>query len=110
MKAQMPKCYDQLKPSEKARIEAAIFDRLDEELCTAQIIWIKMGCCALAENGSSVDEIILWIGAWKRLYRANSRFKNQAEQTAFLDKRMKAIFGEDGFPEDFVQSFREIGR
>lgn len=89
MKAIMPKCYDQLKPSEKARIEA---------------------CCILYDMGVPKDDILMFIGGWKRLYRANSRFKDKAEQAAFLDPRMEQIFGEGGFPEEYVQSFRDIGR
>ena len=110
MKANMPKCYDQLAPGEKKRIEEAIFDRLDEELCKAQFIWIKMACCILHDMGIAADDIILFIGSWKRMYRANSRFQTKADQDAFLEPRLKEIFGEGGFPEEFMQSFKEIGR
>lgn len=110
MKANMPKCYNQLSPSEKKRIEDAIFDRLDNELCEAQFIWLKMACCILHDMGSNKDDITMFIGNWKRLYRANSRFADKAEQEAFLVQKMAEIFGEGGFPEEFVQSFREIGR
>ena len=109
MKANMPKCYNQLSPSEKQRIEDAIADRLDEELCEAQFIWIKMGCCILHDMGVSVDDILMWIGGWKRLYRANSRFKTKEEQSAFFDARMADIFGEGGFPEEYMQSLKDIG-
>jgi hypothetical protein len=85
-------------------------DAMDEELCQAQFIWIKMGCCILADMGKTESEITQWVGGWKRLYRANSRFATQDEQSAFLDKRMAEIFGEGGFPEEFMQSLKEIGR
>lgn len=110
MKANVQRTLNRLTPSERARIETEIYDRLDNELCTAQFIWIKMGCCVLADMGLSADEIILWIGGWKRLYRANSRFKDADEQTNFLNNRLNEIFGECGFPEEFMQSFKEIGR
>ena len=110
MKANMPRCYSQLRPSEKQRINDAICDRLDEELCQAQFVWLKMACSILHDMGLYKDDIYTFIGSWKRLYRANSRFKDKAEQDAFLDPRMAEIFGDGGFPEEFVQSFKEIGR
>lgn len=110
MKANMPKCYIQLSPSEKQKINDVICDRLDEELCEAQFIWLKMACCILHDMGLYKDDIMMFIGNWKAMYRANSRFKDKAEQDAFLAPRIQEIFGEDGFPEEFMQSFREIGR
>ncbi len=111
MKANVKKIIDQLKPSEKKKLDEMIFERLDEELCIAQFNWIKMGCCSLADIPTiKVEEMLMWIGGFMRLYRQNARFKTQEELSAFLDKRMNEIFGEDGFPEEFMQSFKEIGR
>lgn len=106
MKANLPKSFSQLRKSEQNRI----YDAMDEELCQAQFIWIKMGCCILADNGKTESDIIQWLGGWKRMYRANSRFKTKAEQDAFLDRRMAEIFGEGGFPEEFMQSLKNIGK
>jgi hypothetical protein len=110
MKAYLQKTIDQLKPSERARLEAEIFDRLDEELCQAQFVWLKMACIILHDMGISADDIILFIGGWKMMYRANSRCQYKSDQDAFLEPRIKEIFGEGGFPEEFMQSFKEIGR
>lgn len=38
------------------------------------------------------------------------RILKQAEQDAFLDPKMAEIFGEGGFPYEFMQSLRDIGR
>lgn len=110
MKANMPKCFNQLSPGEKQRIENAICDRLDNELCEAQFVWIKMACAILHNMGLTESQITQFIGLWKAMYRANSRFKNKQEQDAFLDARMAEIFGEGGFPEEFMQSMKDIGR
>ena len=110
MKANVQRTIDQLKPSEKRKIDEMLFDRLDEELCQAQFLWIKMGACSMADIGRPVDEILMWIAGFKRLYRKNSRFKSQEELSAFLDKRLAEVFGEGGFPEDYMQSMKEIGR
>ncbi len=110
MKANLPKVFKQLSKNEQERINQAIFDRLDDELCTAQIVWIKMACSILHDMGLTKDDVTMFIGNWKRMYRANSRLRNKAEQDEFLAKRMAQIFGDDGFPEEFVESLREIGR
>jgi hypothetical protein len=111
MKANVQRTIDQLKPSERKRLDEMIFDRLDEELVIAQFNWIKLGCYSLSQiEGITKEQILMWIGGFKRLYQQNSRFKTQAELTEFLDKRMAEIFGEGGFPEEYMQSFKEIGR
>lgn len=110
MKANMPKCYNQLTPSEKQRIEDAICDRLDEELCQAQFVWLKMACIILYDMGLCKDDVIMFIGNWKRMYRANSRCEHKSDQDAFINPRITEIFGDNGFPEEFMHSFKEIGR
>lgn len=110
MNAIMPKCFNQLSPSEKQRIENAIFDRLDNELCEAQFVWLKMACIILHDMGLYKDDIMMFIGNWKRMYRANSRCQHKIDQDAFLTPRITEIFGKDGFPEEFMQSFKKIGR
>ena len=110
MKANLGKSFSQLRKSEQDRILKQMEDTMDEELCQAQFIWIKMGCCILADIGATESEITQWLGGWMRMYRANSRFKDKAAQDAFLDRRMNEIFGEGGFPEEFMLSLKEVGR
>ena len=110
MKANLPKCFNQLSNNEQDRINRALTDALDEELCTAQIVWIKMACVILHNMGLCERTITRFVGLWKTMYRSNARFKNKQEQDAFLNPRLAEIFGEGGFPEEFVESMREIGR
>lgn len=109
MNAILGKSFSQLRKSEQDRILKQMEDAMDNELCEAQFIWIKMGCCILHDMGKTESEITQWVGGWKRMYRANSRFATKAEQDAFLDPRMEEIFGPGGFPEEFMQSLKEIG-
>ena len=109
MNAIIGKSFSQLRKSEQDRILKQMEDAMDNELCEAQFIWIKMACCILHDMGKTESDITQFIGGWKRLYRANSRFKTKAEQDAFLDPRMEEIFGPGGFPEEFMQSLKEIG-
>jgi hypothetical protein len=110
MKANMPKVFNQLSKNEQTRILQKMEDAMDDELCLAQFVWIKMACSILHDLGLTESQITQFIGSWKMMYRANSRFKDKAEQDAFLDKRMAEIFGEGGFPEEFMQSMKDIGR
>jgi hypothetical protein len=110
MNAILGKEFEQLSKRAQERLLQRMYDKLDEELCDAQFIWIKMGCCILHDMGKTESEITQWIGGWKRLYRANSRFATKAEQDAFLDPKMAEIFGEGGFPYEFMHSLRDIGR
>ncbi len=111
MKPNFLKTIEQLKPSEKKRLDEMIFERLDEELCVAQFNWIRMAICVMANNPKfTTDDMIFFLGGFKRMYQLNSRFTSQEQLDEYLKKRMDEIFGEGGFPEEFMQSFKEIGR
>jgi hypothetical protein len=110
MTAILPKTFSQLSKNEQTRIMRKMEDAMDEELCQAQFIWIKMACSVLHNLGLTEGQITQFIGGWKMMYRANSRFKDKDEQDKFLDGKMAEIFGVGGFPEQFMQSFKEIGR
>jgi hypothetical protein len=110
----MPRSYQSLPEREKQAIYNCLLEwterAVDKEICDTQIIWIKMMCIGLHDAGCSMDEIIMSVAAWKRLYTYNSRLPDKAAQDAWLDAKMKEIFGESGFPEEFVQNLRNIGR
>ena len=110
MNAILGKEFEQLSKRAQERLLNNMYDKLDEELCDAQVIWIKMACCILHEQGRTESEITQFLGGWKWMYRANSRFATKAEQDAFLDPKMAEIFGEGGFPYEFMNSLRDIGR
>ncbi len=110
MNANLPKAFNQLSKNEQQRIMKAYEEAMDNELCEAQFVWLKMACCILHDMGCYKDDILMFVGNWKAMYRANSRFPDKAAQDAFLEPRLAEIFGEGGFPEEFMQSFKKIGR
>ena len=111
MKANIQRTLDSLKPSEKARLDEMIFKRLDEELVTAQFNWIRMGIYCMSHNPKfTKEDMLCWLAAFKRIYEQNSRFTTQEQLDEYLKKKMDDIFGEGGFPEDFMLSFKNIGR
>lgn len=110
MKANLPRAFNQLSKNEQDRIMKALEELIDDTLCEAQFVWLKMACCILHDMGLYKDDILIFVGNWKQMYRKNSRIKDKAEQDAYLNPKLDEIFGEGGFPEDFVQSMKEIGR
>ena len=51
MKAIMPKVFNQLSKNEQQRIMKSLEDAMDNELCEAQFIWLKMACIILHDMG-----------------------------------------------------------
>lgn len=110
MKANLGKSFSQLRKAEQDRILKQMEDAMDNELCDAQFILIKMSCIDLHNMGMTADEIMQYLGGWRHQYRINSRFANKDEQSAYLDGMMQTIFGPGGFPQEFMDGLREIGR
>jgi hypothetical protein len=107
----LQKTLNQLKPSEKKAMDELYFARWDKELVLAQFNWIRMAICVMANNPKfTTEDMICWIGAFKRMYQLNSRFETQEQLDEYLNKRMDEIFGEGGFPDDFMRDFEKIGR
>jgi hypothetical protein len=110
LKARLPKEWDDLKPSVQKKIneiytEAAnqlINQQVDKEEAELQKTWILYGAVALAENGASRDDILVWIGSWKRIYHANGRMKTKEEQEAFVKEHLSILGGD--YPFEFVDS------
>ena len=110
LKARLPKEWDDLKPSVQKRINdiytevanTIINEQVDKEEAEMQKTWILYGAVALAESGATKDEILVWIGSWKRIYRANGRMKTKEEQEAFVKEHLSILFGD--YPFEFVDS------
>ena len=109
MKANVKKTLSKLSPSALRQLDDYLLEKRNEDLITAQFRWIKLGAKALSNNPKiDADDILCWIAAFKRLYQLNARFKTSEELDSYLDKEMDKIFGEGGFPEEFVRKFEEI--
>lgn len=110
MKANVKKTLNQLTDSAIQQLEEYYREKRDEDLITAQFRWIKMGVRALANNSKiTTEDMLAWVVAFKRLYQLNARFETSAQLDEYLAKEMDKIFGPGGFPEEYVQTFKEIG-
>ena len=116
MKAFIQKEFNQLKPSEQKRIietcnkavTEEVYNRLDDEIIKAQTIWIRMAVINLHQCGIDKEKIIEFLGSWRSIYRTNSRLKTASNQTEWLDKKMKEIFGDDDFISDYIETLKKI--
>lgn len=122
LKPNLPRGYFSLPKHEQQAIKDAVAQwtelSVDKEICDTQIIWIHIACTVINKVMKSVelatttpcDFICSFLAVFKRMYVYNSRLPNKEAQDAWLKAEMAEIFGEDGFPEDYVQDFRNIGR
>ncbi len=109
-KKKLPKDWEDLKPSVQKKINEIYTDaanqlinqQVDKEEAELQKTWILYGAVALAEAGKTKSEILMWIGSWKRIYRANGRMKTKEEQEAFVKEHLSILGGD--YPFEFVDS------
>lgn len=107
----LQKTISRMKPSEKKAMDEMYFARWDKELIIAQFNWIRMAICCMGSNPKlDKDDMLCFLAAFKRMYQLNSRFATQEQLDEYLKKRMDEIFGEGGFPDDFMRDFEKIGR
>lgn len=108
MKCNLPKSYLDLPDREKKVIsdlmEKTVNDTIDREEDLIQKVWLQWACIILHDDlGLNVDECMMFLADWKKMYRKNRTFKNDAEQQQFLDAKIKKIFKND-YPQDFINS------
>ena len=106
--------YLMLPPKEKQAIDEAIVkfieDRVNHEEAELQKIWIQLACIILHDTfGMGAQRLTTFIGNWKRIYKRNQRLGSKEAQDAFLKEEMDKIFGEDGYPYEFIDSLEKRG-
>ena len=83
------------------QVEAAI----NHEEAEMQKIWLKYACIALHDIfGFGESRCLSFLGTWRRIYKKNSKFKDKAEQDAWIGERIDKIF-KSGYPSEFIDSF-----
>ena len=110
LKARLPKDWNDLKPSVQEQIKSFYNDaantlinqQVDKEEVEMQKVWILYGAVALAQSGATKEEILIWIGSWKRIYRENGRMKTKEEQQELVKKHLSILDGD--YPFEFVDS------
>lgn len=113
MKANLPRCWGQLPQRErdiiiKEVVAKQINDGLDHEEAELQKVWLQMACMVIHDAlGHDKDDCFLFLGNWKRLYRKIGKCKTNEERDEYLKAEMDKIFGDDGYPYEWVDSLEK---
>lgn len=111
MKAYMYKSWDRLPPSEKRKIAEVKQQEIYEDEAKLQKIWLMLDCIVHYDYmGMSKEECLLHLANWREVYRLNSKLKTEEEQFAWLNAKMTEIFGEGGYPYEYIDKLEDIGR
>lgn len=116
MKAKLYKSFYDLHRHEQAAILQSMNEEIDNQvyekqarnLIRAQRKWLKMMCIALANAGLSKEECLLALANFRQVYITNTKIETDAEQEAWLNAEMDKIFGENGYPEQYIDKLEEL--
>lgn len=113
MKVRLPKSWNQLSKRDKATINRVMTDevvnQVVHEQAQLQKIWLQMACIVLNRNfGFGRKRLLIFLGVWREMYRINSRLDTETEQTAYLTAELNRIFGEGGYPSEYIDKLEEI--
>ena len=108
MKARLPKSWETLPEKEKKIIADLMAKKCDDTINAEedliQKIWLQWACIVLHQTFRfGRVRCMMFLGAWKRMYRKNRTFKTDKEQQKFVAEQIKKIFKNE-YPQDFINS------
>lgn len=109
MRANLPRSWLSLPQKEKDIISKVLQDEInktvDHEEAEIQKVWLQMACIILHNSvGINKDDLFIFLGNWKRMYHNYGKFKNDTEREQYLKREIDNIFGEGGYPSDWIDS------
>ena len=107
------KLFLQLAPSEQEKIKTLYTKDVEDEnnkyFAKLQKNWLMLSCIVMTDYmGKDKDECLLYLANFKEVYRLNSKLKGDAEQQAWLNGKMDEIFGEGGYPYEYIEKLEEM--
>lgn len=113
MKVRVPKSFTQLPQHEKDIINKIMTDEVVKQVvheeAELQKRWLQFACIVLNKNfGFGKKRLLLFLGAWREMYRINSRLENGAAQTEYLTAEMDRIFGPNGYPKEYIDKLEDL--
>ena len=114
MNAKVYKSFNNLPRSEQQLLidmmNEKVEERVEKENTATIEVMIKLMCIWLHDVFHfSVDDLWLFVGNWKNIFRWNDKMLKDDTQEEELDRRIKEIFGEQGFPQEFVDKLLQKG-
>lgn len=113
MKARLPKAYNNLPPQEKDIIKKIMTDEVVKQVmheeAELQKIWLQFACIVLHRNfGFGKKRCLLFLANWRAMYRINTKLTSKEEQTEYLAGEINKIFGEGGYPTEYIDKLEEL--
>lgn len=113
MKANLPRSFLTLPKKEKEIINKVMSEEVDRivnaEEAEMQKIWIQLACILMHEQfGFGKNRLMMFIGAWKRIYRRNIRLGDKQKQDEWLKSEIDKIFGKDGYPYKWIDDLEDL--
>lgn len=110
LKAIVPKAWHELKKSDRDKLTEwaksvgleVAETQLEKEMRVVFDSYIKMVCVVLHDAmGMDERDLTVFLGNHKRLFARQVRLVREDAQREYLNNRMKEIFPESGFPQEF---------
>ena len=106
MQARVPKEWGELSPGARRRVEeywlSHYTELLEKNMRIMLDLYMKMVCVTLHDKlGLSEEELMLFLGHHRELFREQMKMVRSDEQIEYLDRRMAEIFKKNGFPKGF---------
>lgn len=113
MKVRVPKSFLNLPESEKEKINEVLTEEVERQVnhnyAELQKIWLQLACIVLNRNFKfGKKRLTLFLGVWREMYRINSKLQGKAEQSAYIKAELNKIFGEGGYPYEFIDKLEEL--
>lgn len=113
MKVRMRKSFLNLPEREKEIINRALTEEVVKhvvhEEAELQKLWLQFACIVLNKNFEfDREQLMLFLGNWKEMYRIIKRIDSKAEQTEYLTTELTRIFGENGYPTAYVDKLENL--
>lgn len=104
MKANVPREWTQLSPSEKKRIYALAEAQIVNNVNIMLDIYMKMSCAALHNAfGFGEKRLTAYLGNYRRLFKKHVKLVQSGTQLEVLDAEMRKIFRQGGYPDDYFK-------
>lgn len=108
MKANLPRSWHRLPPSERQRILDAADEQMNRNVNIILDIYLKMSCQVLHEAfGFGEKRLNMYLGNYRRIFRENRRNVRDGVQIYELDRKMRKIFRKSGYPDHFFKAMIE---
>ena len=108
MKANLPRTWGSLSPSEQKKIEELKQAELNKSVMIVLDIFLKMSCQVLHDQlGIGEKRLNRYLGSYRRLFHRNVKRVRAGTQIEELDRAMRRIFHKDGYPDEFFRMMFE---